>query len=141
MPDGSFRIMRFLAYAWAGPNSLVGVALGLLMSLAGARPRILRGALEFSGGALGAVIAIPVARIPFRAITFGHVILGVNAATLDAAREHEHVHVRQYEAWGPFFLPAYVASSLWQLACGRRCYRDNWFERQAYDACGAGCPP
>ena len=95
--------------------------------------RIVRGVLEFSGGALGSAIAIPVSRIPFRAITFGHVILGADAAALDAARDHEHVHVRQYEAWGPFFLPAYVLSSLWQLACGRRCYRDNWFERQAYD--------
>ncbi len=34
---------------------------------------------------------------------------------------------------GVLFLPAYFASSLWQLARGRRCYRDNWFERQAYD--------
>jgi hypothetical protein len=61
------------------------------------------------------------------------VVLGTDRATLDAAREHERVHVRQYEQWGPLFLPAYFASSLWQLARGRRCYRDNWFERQAYD--------
>ena len=60
-------------------------------------------------------------------------ILGTDKATLDAARDHEHVHVRQYETWGPLFLPAYVASSAWQLVCGRRCYRDNWFERQAFD--------
>jgi hypothetical protein len=53
--------------------------------------------------------------------------------TLDCARSHEQVHVRQYEQWGPLFLPAYLASSLWQLACGRHCYRDNWFERQAYE--------
>jgi hypothetical protein len=53
------------------------------------------------------------------------VILGASEADLDAARGHEQVHVRQYERWGPFFLPAYLASSAWQLACGRRCYRDN----------------
>lgn len=125
-------------YGWASPNTLIGLALGLLVSLFGARVRIVRGVLEFSGGALGAAIARPAVRIPFRAITFGHVILGADTATLDAARDHEHVHVRQYETWGPLFIPAYVASSLWQLACGRRCYRDNWFERQAYDACGTG---
>lgn len=129
---------RLFAYLWASPNSLVGLSLGVLMLLAGARSQVVRGVLEFSGGAVGAAIAKPAMRIPFRAITFGHVVLGVDAATLDAAREHEQVHVRQYEAWGPFFLPAYVASSVWQLACGRRCYRDNWFERQAYDGGAKG---
>lgn len=131
---------RIAAYAWASPNSALGLTLGLLMSLLGARSRSMRGVLEFSGGALGAAIAKPAVRIPFRAITFGHVILGADAATLEAARDHEHVHVRQYEAWGPAFIPAYLASSLWQIACGRRCYRDNWFERQAYDETGVGNP-
>jgi hypothetical protein len=133
-------VTRIAAYVWASPNSAFGLALGLLMSLLGARLRIVRGVLEFSGGPVGVVIARPAARIPFRAITFGHVILGVDAATLDAARDHEHVHVRQYQTWGPFFIPAYVASSLWQLARGRRCYRDNWFERQAHDVSRLGRP-
>jgi hypothetical protein len=133
-------MMRLAAYAWSSPNTLIGLALGVLMGLLGARTRIVRGVVEFGGGVLGAAAAKPAARIPFRAITFGHVILGVDEATLDAAREHEHVHVRQYEAWGPLFIPAYVASSLWQLLCGRRCYRDNWFERQAYDESGPGSP-
>lgn len=129
------------AYVWASPNSLIGLALGLLMSLCGARSRVVRGVLEFSGGAVGAAVTKPAARIPFRAITFGHVILGSDAATLDAARTHEHVHVRQYEAWGPFFLPAYAASSLWQCVRGRRLYRDNWFERQAFAATEPGGAP
>jgi hypothetical protein len=64
------------------------------------------------------------------------VILGASDADLDAARGHEQVHVRQYERWGPFFLPAYLLSSVWQLAMGRRCYRDNYFERQAFGRCG-----
>lgn len=133
-------ISRLAAYAWAGPNSLIGLVLGLLASATGARARVVRGVLEFAGGALGAAIVKPVLHIPFRAITLGHVILGADAAALDAARDHEHIHVRQYETWGPFFLPAYVVSSLWQLACGRRCYRDNWFERQAYNESGTGRP-
>jgi hypothetical protein len=133
-------MMRLAAYAWASPNTAVGLALGLLMWLGGARLRARRGALEFAGGGLGRLITAPAVRIPFRAMTLGHVILGADEAQLDAARDHEHVHVRQYEAWGPLFLPAYVTSSLWQFACGRRCYRDNWFERQAYDACGNPAP-
>ncbi len=124
---------QFVAYLWAGPNSLIGLALGLAGCIAGARVRVASGVLEFSGGRLGALAAAPWLACPFRALTLGHVILAADAESLDCARRHEHVHVRQYEQWGPFFLPAYAASSLWQLACGRRCYRDNWFERQAFD--------
>ena len=47
------------------------------------------------------------------------------------------MHVRQYERWGIFFLPAYALSSLWQLAHGRDWYRDNRFELRAYAAGGA----
>jgi hypothetical protein len=126
-------IARIAVYCWAGPNSVVGLVLGFAMSFLGAKSRIVRGVLEFSGGVMGSRLARPASRWPFRAITFGHVILGVDAVALDAAREHEHVHVRQYEAWGPLFIPAYLASSAWQILCGRRGYRDNWFERQAYD--------
>jgi hypothetical protein len=53
---------------------------------------------------------------------------------LEAVREHEQVHVGQYEVWGPLFLPAYAASSIWQFMNGRRAYRDNFFERRAYAA-------
>lgn len=124
---------RLAGYLWASPNTAIGLALGLLALLLGARARIVQGAIEFSGGRLGALVASPRLGCPFRAITFGHAILGADAATLDCARRHEQVHVRQYERWGPFFLPAYLLSSLWQLACGRRCYRDNWFEREAHE--------
>ena len=124
---------RLAACAWASPNTLIGLVFGILMVLFGAEFRQQRGVAEFSGGWIGSLIAKPTLRIPFRAITLGHVILGTDKAILDAARDHEHIHVRQYEIWGPLFLLAYVASSAWQLICGRRCYRDNWFERQAFD--------
>ena len=124
---------RLAAYAWASPNTLLGIGFGFLMVLFGATVRRQRGVCEFCGGGVGSLIASPALRIPFRAITLGHVILGADEATLDVARDHEQVHVQQYETWGPLFLPAYVASSAWQLVCGRRCYRDNWFERQAFD--------
>ena len=114
---------RLAAYAWASPNTLLGLVLGLAVLPCGGRARIVRGVVEFSAG-------IPL-RGRFDAICFGHVIIGVSEAKLAAARDHEHVHVRQYEAWGPFFLLAYAASSAWQLMRGRSIYYDNYFERQA----------
>jgi hypothetical protein len=120
---------RLAAYAWASPNTLLGLFAGVAVLALGGRLRMVRGAAEFSGGLLASWVT---SKLRFNAITFGHVILGVSEAELAAARSHEHVHVRQYEAWGPFFLFAYIGSSLWQLLRGRRIYRDNFFERQAY---------
>jgi hypothetical protein len=123
----------FIAYAWASPNSLVGLVIGGALLLLGARVRRVAGVVEVAGGLVGTLFGSRKLALPWRAMTLGHVILGIDGPALERSRAHEHVHVRQYEQWGPFFLPAYVVSSLWQLACGRRCYRDNWFERQAYD--------
>ena len=125
------RVFLLAAYAWASPNTLLGLLAGLAVLALGGRVRVVRGVAEFSGGLPASWVA---GAIRFHAITFGHVILGVSEAELAAARSHEHVHVRQYEAWGPFFLFAYAGSSLWQLLRGRRMYRDNFFERQAYAA-------
>lgn len=131
----SFRTLRRLArYVWAAPNTLVGLSLGVLMLCLGGRSRLERGAAEFSGGLLSVFARKAMGRNGFSAITLGHVIVGVSTAELAAVREHEHVHVRQYEQWGPFFLLAYAASSAWQFVRGRRCYRDNFFEAQAYGA-------
>jgi hypothetical protein len=41
--------------------------------------------------------------------------------------------VRQYERWGPAFLPAYLAAALWGAARGAGAYHGNFFERQAFD--------
>jgi hypothetical protein len=70
------------------------------------------------------------------ALTLGHTVLGQTDAALDIAREHELVHVRQYERWGPFMGPAYLGCSLVLWLTGRRAYRDNPFERQAYEEGG-----
>lgn len=129
------RIRRVAAYAWAGPNTLLGFAAGLVMLMFGAAVRRVQGTIEFSGGAIGRLLVTRARPFPFQAVTLGHVILGTSAAALAGAREHEQVHVRQYERWGPFFLPAYFASSAWQLVTGRHVYHDNYFERQAVECC------
>jgi hypothetical protein len=66
------------------------------------------------------------------AMTLGHVILGQDLACLDHSRDHEHVHVRQFERWGPFMLPAYFLSSFLAWSRGGHFYFDNAFEREAY---------
>ena len=137
-------IMRALAYAWAAPCTAEGLVAGLAMLATGRRVRILRRTFEFSGG----LLPLGLARLPqgltwlpqgcrFSAMTLGHVILGVNSPLLDTLRDHEQVHVAQYERWGPLFIPAYVLSSAWQMCRGRCAYRDNYFERQACALSGA----
>jgi hypothetical protein len=69
---------------------------------------------------------------PISAITFGHVVLGCDRPTLKRTRRHEQVHVRQYERWGPFFIPAYVLASVWIRFRGGNAYLDNPFEVEAY---------
>ena len=65
-------------------------------------------------------------------MTLGHVIIGQNPYYLNAARNHEYIHVQQYERWGPFFVPAYLLSSLYLWVIKRDPYRDNPFEIEAY---------
>jgi len=124
--------LKLLVRAWAVPYSLLGLLFGLAVVAFGGRAQLRAGALEFGGGRLGRLAARLPAPLRFCAITFGHVILGTDAATLAAVRAHEQVHVRQYERWGIFFLPAYLLCSLFELLRGRRPYLDNAFEREAY---------
>jgi hypothetical protein len=123
---------RLLRYAWAVPYTLLGLLLGSLAVLFGATVRRHHGVIEIYGGRLGAAIARLPRILGFSAMTLGHVILAVDRSALAQLRRHEHVHVRQYERWGPLFLPAYLLSSLVQLLRGRNPYRENHFERQAY---------
>src|SRR5688500_8089253 len=86
---------------WAGPYSCVGLLLGGLTVLLGGTARVRSGVLEVAGGRLGRLFAWLPAPLSFSAITLGHVILGTDHSTLLQMRRHEHVHVRQYERWGP----------------------------------------
>ena len=122
---------RLIAYAWAAPNTVLGLATGLVMLSLGGRLRFVAGVAEFHGGWLGRIVARLPESVGFGAMTLGHVIVGIDQATLRVLREHEQVHVRQYEQWGLFFLPAYVLSSFWQVVNGRSAHGSNFFERQA----------
>ncbi len=123
-PRGGWR------WLWAAPWSLLGLALSAPAVLVGARPRWVGRTLEVSGGRLSFWMA---EHGPFGvvAITLGHVILGRDEPTLQVLRAHERVHVRQYERWGPLFVPAYLADSAWQWLRGRHPYLDNRFECEA----------
>jgi hypothetical protein len=125
---------RFFRYAWAAPDTVLGFVFGFVGWLFGASARFNNGTVQFCGGRLFGRAGLLPSRYSFCAITFGHVILAENQATLAAVRLHEEVHVRQYERWGPFFVPAYLLSSLVQVICGGNPYRDNCFERQAYES-------
>jgi len=125
-PPWRQRLLRWARVLWASPNTLIGLALGLLLLPLGARVRRVDGVLE-----IAALRQQPRRRWPFAAITFGHVILGAHAQELERLRAHEQVHVRQCERWGPLFLPAYLLAGAWQWVRGRRAYWDNPFEVEA----------
>jgi hypothetical protein len=121
-----FRIM------WAAPATLLGLTLSAL-AVGGGRVRLVDGVVEAHGAwlawCLRRLIPIPGGAA---AITIGHVVLGRDAPALDRTRAHERIHVRQYERWGPLFIPAYFIASLGLLAMGRDPYLENPFEREAF---------
>lgn len=127
-------ILRIPAVLWASPYTLLGLVIGLLGLSTGGRVRLRDNVIEFYGGAVKwFVTRLPGGQFTL-AITFGHTVLGQTDAALDISREHEKVHVRQYERWGPLMGPAYLLCSLVLWLSGRKPYHDNPFEREAHDA-------
>lgn len=88
--------------------------------------------IEFWGGVIPAAMRKLLFARQAAAITFGNVVLAVTREELDRTRRHEFVHVRQYERWGPFFVPAYLACSAYLWARKRNAYHENPFEVEAY---------
>jgi len=117
-----------VAYAWAGPNTVLGLLFVALACATGGRARLERGVVEAHGGLLPALLRRLLPPHGAAAVTLGHTVLGCDARSLARYRRHEHEHVAQYERWGPFFVPAYFAASVAVLARGGRFYRDNPFE-------------
>ncbi|MDP3521013.1 MAG: signal peptide prediction [Hydrogenophaga sp.] len=117
---------------WAMPCSLLGLLLGALALALGGSARRRGHTLEIALAVQQADVPVWAARLPFWAITLGHVIVGQSHEALAVLRSHERVHVRQYERWGVFLLLAYPASSLCAWLQGRCPYRGNRFEQQAF---------
>ena len=88
-------VPRLAAYMWAAPNSVLGLLAGIAVLSCGGRVRFVSGAVEFHGGLLGRLFATIPGRLAFRAITLGHLILGVSHVQLSKHREHEQVHDRK----------------------------------------------
>ena len=136
------RVRRALAYLWAAPTSAVGLPFVILARSTGGRAKLVDGVIECSGGAadffLRRVTPLVMGGRGASAMTLGHVVIAPDQATLDLSRDHERVHVRQAERWGPLFLPAYFAASAWAKLRGRDAYYGNRFEREAY---GTITPP
>jgi hypothetical protein len=132
-------VKRALMYLWSLPNTLLGIAVSALAVGTGGRIAIVDGVMETRGGAASFLLKhLVLLRGGASAMTLGHVVLGRDAHSLDRTRAHERAHVRQYEMWGPFFLPAYIAASMIAAARGRHYYRANRFEREARAAEGPG---
>jgi hypothetical protein len=135
------RVVRRLAcIAWVAPNTCLGLSLVPLVLMTGGGLQYVQGVVEIYGGAVEWLL-IWLVPLPngASAVTLGHAILGRNREVLDRCRIHEQVHVRQYERWGPLFLPAYFGASLWQWIRGGRPYRDNPFEKEAYSQSDPWC--
>ena len=132
LPLGSrdSRLLTFWRYVWVLPATLIGLVAVGLTALSGGYVQIYAGAIEAWGG-----FAAWVFRRAVRhgcAMTIGHVIIGVDQYSIGRYRPHEHVHIQQYEKWGPLFIPLYLASSLLAWVGGKHIYHDNVFEREAY---------
>ena len=123
---------RLIRYVWALPTTLIGL-LFLPLALLKGRARIVDGVCELHGPLIKFFLhrCVPIQN-GASAMTLGHVVIGCDQECLDRSREHERVHVRQYERWGPLFIPAYLLSSFVLLVRGCDAYRDNPFEREAY---------
>ena len=129
--DTVAHFRKAVCVVWTLPYTCFGLAIGLIGLVAGGSASREGLAIEFHGRLVGFFLDRFCGKW-VSAITFGHTILGRNADTLARCRDHEWVHVRQYERWGPFFGPAYLFSSLVVWLQGKDAYRDNHFEREAY---------
>ena len=131
---GCSRVISLAEILWAVPWSLWGAGIGVLGLLTGGGVRRCGRIVEFWGGLLPLFLRY----FPFIAgspvATFGHVVVGRSQLHLDACRPHQMIHVRQYEYWGPLFVPIYLYWWFVLLCRGKRPYYDNPFEREAFDA-------
>ncbi len=109
--------MSVLGKLWASPNTALGLALGMVAVMLGARARLANNAVEFLDQPFVDLIARS-------AVTLGNTIHYAPGRDPDQVMrrydrqatvrlgDHERAHTDQYERWGPFFLLAYAISWL-----------------------------
>jgi hypothetical protein len=126
-------VPRFPRYLWALPNTIFGAILLPAALPRGGKVCVVDGVVEAHGPLLSMVLrrCVPIDG-GAAAMTFGHIVLGRDSASLEITRVHERVHVRQYEVWGPMFIPAYLLAAFWGWLFGEGAYMGNYFERQAF---------
>jgi hypothetical protein len=123
-----------MRYLWASPTTALGLLFVPLALASGGKMQIIDGVLEIYGGFVAWFLRhATLLKGGASAMTLGHVVLGVEASLLDLTRAHERIHVRQCERWGPLFIPAYLLGALLAYLSGKQAYRDNPFEREAYE--------
>ena len=113
-----------LGFVWTLPNTIIGLALGLLTFQL---PRVHGGALCFDRVTRG--LSAFLVAINRTAMTVGFVIISAEPVRGVLLRHEQH-HIRQYMAWGPLFLPVYF---LLFIGFG---YRRHPFEVRAMRAAG-----
>jgi hypothetical protein len=109
--------MSVVGKVWTLPNTAVGLGLGAVAVLLGARARAAHNAIEFLDQPF-------VDLIGRSAVTLGNTIHYAPGHDPDGVirrydgtaevrlSDHERAHTLQYERWGPFFLVAYAISWL-----------------------------
>jgi hypothetical protein len=122
---------QLFRYLWALPYTLVGLVFVPFVLLSRGRARVFRGVLELDGPLPAFWLRHVVLVKDAAAITIGHVVLGRDTTALSRTRAHERAHVRQFELWGPAFVPLYLLAGLWAFVTRQGAYRGNHFEREA----------
>jgi hypothetical protein len=99
-------LLDALGFVWAMPNTLAGLVLGALTFQV---PRIHGGALVFDRTPRGVTQLLRA--MNRTAMTLGVVILSATPVE-GSLLAHERHHIRQAMAWGPLFIPVYLALAI-----------------------------
>jgi len=118
-------------YLWVSPWTVVGLSVLLVPKIGRRNIRIHRGTIGIFGPGIERMMNLAPVEGGASAMAVGHTILARDEQAWLSTFRHELVHVRQYQWFGPFFVPAYFLESFWQWYRGRHPYLDNRFEVQA----------
>lgn len=99
-------VPTWLGFIWTSPNTLLGLVLGLLTFQ---KPTLRDGALIFDKAPRGLTWVLR--KFHRTAMTVGFVIVSAEPVT-GRLLAHERWHIRQFSAWGPFFIPVYLVLAI-----------------------------